>query len=147
MDFACCFLFYRRYITREHLHVLCNCMVSWQDTSNMVMIAQQKYSWLVPGKHYIQSKDSKKIYKFAGLTEAKGLFQFEDIWGKIEELEIDHSDLKNFRVTDKLPAQKLPLEKLEKLDVGNSSYWLLEKEKAQVQAAVLDNFLEFLYLI
>ena len=81
------------------------------------------------------------------MTETKGLFQLEDIWGQMEELEIDHSELKNFRVTDKLPPQRVPLEKLEKLDLGNSSFWLLEKEKAQVQAALLDNYLEFLWLI
>ncbi|CAE7940284.1 unnamed protein product [Symbiodinium sp. KB8] len=102
-------------------------------------IATQRYSWLVPGKKYIRNSD---IFEFVDMQEQHGRFTSVDIFGQESMHEIPHSDLKNFRLTDKLVPAMLAAEKVTKLQMDVCDSWTLELEKAQVQAAVLTNHSE-----
>ena len=102
-------------------------------------IATQRYSWLVPGKKYIRNSD---IFEFVEMQEQHGIFKSVDIFGHESMHDIPHSDLKLFRLTDKLVPAMLAAEKVTKLQMDVCDSWTLELEKAQVQAAVLTNYSE-----
>ena len=110
-----------------------------QETSDAGFIAEQKFSWLKVGSYYMRKED-KQIFKFAGITAEKAEFTMQDIFGKEEKLEVKHEDLVRFKASDKNPPAKVETSLVEKLQPGKSLTWPLELERAQVQAALLDNY-------
>ena len=67
------------------------------------------------------------------------IFLVRDLHGRESKVEVPHDELKHFRSTAKEMPCKIDDDVVSKLSLASCSAWALEKEKAEVQAAVLDN--------
>lgn len=116
-------------------------VLSLQDANNPKTMAELQYPWLVAGQHYLK-KDQKQIHVFEKMTGTNGVFAVVDLHGLKQVLEVPHKDLRFFRHTDKKPETVLEMTLVKSLQVEQSAEWLLELEKADVQAAILRNYQE-----
>ena len=114
-----------------------------QEANDAACIAGLKYNWLKPGQYY-SKRDSKDVFRFAGLTAENAEFIVRDMYGKEQAVLVQHADLFRFRATDKKPASMLDEELVSKLQPEKCLQWQLELEKAQVQACLLENHNEHL---
>jgi hypothetical protein len=110
-----------------------------QENSDAKTLAEMQHSWLKKDKVY-QRKD--KLYVFVKFTKASGVFAELDLLGNRKQVEVPHKDLKHFRKTDKKPPSQVPADVVAKLQMEKSEQWKLELEKAEVQAGVLQHYME-----
>lgn len=110
-----------------------------QENSDAKALAEMHFPWLKKDKVY-QRKD--KLYVFVKFTKTTGVFAELDLLGNRKQVEVPHKDLKHFRETDKKPPSQVPADVVAKLQMEKSEQWKLELEKAEVQAGVLQHYME-----
>ena len=119
----------------------CDKVMPLEQNMNAAEIAQQQFSWLVKGKHYLK-KDSSIIHKFEGMGAEAGSFLVQDIFGVETKVDVKHKDLKSMRPTDKSIPKKLDASMVASLQLDKSKQWQEDLAKADVQGALLRNCME-----
>lgn len=113
-------------------------VLSLNEAADAATIAAQTFPWLEKGCNYLR-KDSSAIHRFDSMGPVNGIFVVRDLHGTESKVEVPHDELKHFRSTDKEMPCKIDDEVVSKLSLASCPAWAMEKEKAEVQAAVLDN--------
>ena len=114
-----------------------------QDTSDTIKIVTKKFH-LQQDQLYKQKK-SDKLWQFKSIDATKAHFEHQPLFqGPAEKLEVDHSDLKDFKMYQGKVPKLLSPDELKPLLPQNNQALALAVEHAQAQTYLLENYQQYL---